>query len=171
MSLSLFIGCIVVISILITIAIAFILSYANKIEKCRTSKILYCYADDNGWRCTNGTTLKDQLEEYNKNCTPTFCDSLENNPTNLLLPFIDKDITIPLPINENSPFNSLENDRIQDKYDIDKITGATVLSTKNLRIWFCNKDKPLTQKKINLLKDFPGIDDFYSCGPKKFKKA
>lgn len=169
MSLSLFIGCIVVISILITIAIAFILSYANKIEKCRTSKILYCYTDDNGWRCANGTTLKDQLQEYKNNCTPTFCESLENDPTNLLLPFVDKTITIPLPINENSPFNSLENDRIQDKYDIDKETGATILSTKNLREWFCNIEKPLTQEKINLLKNFTGKDDLYRCGSKQFK--
>jgi hypothetical protein len=85
MSIIWFIICWVLVLIFI-IGITLILFYSKRIDQCRTWKVLYCRADQQGWRCTNLDT---------SNPTTTLADNIANVQ--------DKTKLVPCPSNQDTP--------------------------------------------------------------------
>lgn len=85
MSIIWFILCWVLVLIFI-IGVTLILFYSKRIDQCRTWKVLYCRADQQGWRCSNLDT---------SNPTTTLADTISNvqNTTKL----------VPCPSNADTP--------------------------------------------------------------------
>lgn len=178
MSLTLYIICWILI-ILIVVALSLIIIYGRFIDNCRTSKVLYCYAGENGWRCNGpdgpGTiTLQDQLDLINNICNPIDCTSLGDpvpyvpgSTKYTVLPFNDSfdcGIDAGYPCSDSTSYDLLN-------YPGDPLVPTDAAITgEDLMSWFCNPNVTLTQTKIDSLNAFTTAhpDSIY-CQPVTFK--
>ena len=85
MSIIWFILCWVLVLIFI-IGVTLILFYSKRIDQCRTWKVLYCRADQQGWRCSNldtsnpTTTLADTISSVQNTTKLVPCPSNADTP-------------------------------------------------------------------------------------------
>jgi hypothetical protein len=168
--------------ILIVVALSLVIIYGRKIDDCRTSKVLWCYAGENGWRCDGpdgpGTiTLQNQLALINTACNPVDCttlgDVVPSTPGSTkftVLPFDDVfecGIDIGFPCNPEVDLTS---------FDLLNFPGDPLIPTGNnitgsdLMSWVCNPLEPLTGAKAAALNAFTSAhSDAYLCQSVSFK--
>jgi len=165
-SITLYIICWLLI-VLIVVALSLTIIYGRKIDDCRTSKTLYCYAkQDTGWRCdtssqVGGITLYDQLTTINSTCNPIDCvtlgDPLPSTPGSTQFTVLPFDSIFECGTNVGfscDPSTDVTSDNILN-FPGDplipvnnEITGPTLMS------WFCNPLFPATTTKISALNAF-----------------
>lgn len=173
-----------VLIIMIVLAVSLIVYYGKKIDECRTSKTLYCYAGENGWRCdingdsTNVTTLKSVLDSHKEKCQPIDCPTSEDPTPRVagetkytimpILPSLDCGTNPNDPCDKTEPAIKALLDLVDDPYTA--LDTDSTINKDNLMAWYCNPDKPLTDAKIkaynNLLTYNKKIHD---CNSVRFK--
>ncbi len=171
--------------LLIIVALSFVIIFGRKIDNCRTSKVLWCYADETtGWRCDGpdgpGTiTLHDQLAFINEACNPIACPSLGDpvpttaaNAQFTVLPFDDAFICgteAGFPCNPSTDLTS--NNLINFPND-PLVPINNTITGEQLMEWFCNISEPLSTTKIAALNAFTQAHpEAYICQSVTFKGA
>lgn len=168
--------------ILIVVALSVIIICGRKIDDCWSSKVLWCYAGENGWRCNGpdgpGTiTLENQLDILNNACNPIDCTSLgDPSPSTpgstkfTVLPFDD---VFECGIEPGFPC-SPETDLTSE--DLLYFPGDPLIPTNNtitgedLKKWMCNPNQPITATKAAALNAFTAAHkDAYLCQSVVFK--
>lgn len=160
---------------LIIIGAGLIILFGRQIDQCRTSKVLYCYAGDNGWRCDSATTpgaytLKDQLANMITNCGPIDCttlgDALPVVPGKTLfsiLPF-DTNFSCSTVGGSCDPLTDATSNTVLN-FPGDPLTPTNgKITGEDLMSWFCNPNKEATAAKIIALNSYTHAHpDAYLC--------
>jgi len=168
--------------LLIVVALSLVIIYGRKIDDCRTSKILYCYAGENGWRCDGpegpGTiTLQDQLEFVNFACNPIDCVSLGDplpsttgSTQFTVLPFAEAfncgtDIGF-----ECNPEIDLSSFNLLNFPGNPLIPTGNIITGPDLMKWFCDSNYVLSDQKAAALNNFTAAHpEAYLCQSVTFK--
>lgn len=142
------------------IGISLILFYSKRIDQCRTWKVLYCRADQQGWRCSNldttnpTTTLADTITNVQNNTKLVPCPSNQDVPASGSTPAVYASYVLapdPAGFCDTTKADSLQPEGcksttlaplinfVGDPLVVPtdgKVTGQTIFD------WYCNPSKP-----------------------------